>query len=349
MKARVVEFLKKEVEAGHIPGAVVSVSHRGQVVLEEAVGFSCIHPKKAPMKIDTVFDLASLTKVVGTLPAILKLLEEGEIRLDDKVSNFLPGFALSGKADITLKHLLTHTSGLPAHVEYHLENLDADQIMERIFQQRPVYEAGTRVEYSDLGFITLYRVIETVTGEKLQDYLYREFFRPLGMENTGYLLAFGKYRYAATEYSDKLETYKRGIVHDENTESMGGISGHAGLFSTIGDLQKFASMVEKEGMYEGKRILSASSLRTARKNYTPFDEEYRGIGWMCKSDSFASCGDFFSGGSYGHTGFTGTSIWFDPEAQLHVILLTNRVHFGRQPHILRLRPRLHNIIRSSLE
>ncbi len=346
MKEKIHEFLQKEIDLQHIPGAVISVSHKGKVLLEEAIGNSAVYPGKITMKQNTVFDLASLTKVVATLPVILKLIDDGEIRLDDRVEHFLPGFAQNGKGHITLRHLLTHTSGLPAHKQYYLENLNTDQIVERIYAESLEVPSGSRVIYSDLGLITLYKIIEVVTGQKFEMFVENEIFAPLEMVETGFNPTFERERYAATEYSEKLREYKYGIVHDDNTESMGGISGHAGLFSTIQDLQKYAEMIENNGVYKGKQILSEASLQLSRQNLTSFDSEYRGLGWILKSPVLSSCGDLFSEWSYGHTGFTGTSIWFDPSVNLNVILLTNRVHFGRQPHILRLRPRLHNIIRS---
>lgn len=348
MKTKVLDFLQKEVDLKHIPGAVIHISYQKQVVLQEAIGHRRVFPEKEPMELDTVFDLASLTKVVATLPVTLKLLENGDIRLDDPVSYFIPSFGQNGKESITIRHLLTHTSGLPAHKRYYLENLNAEQIFTKICQQELEASIGQKVIYSDLGLITLYRVIETITGEKFDKYVKQEIFEPLGMVDTGFNSIFPKHRFAATEYCEKLQDYKCGIVHDENTESMGGVSGHAGLFSTVSDLAKFASMIENNGVYQGKRILSEQALRLARQNFTPFDQEYRGLGWILKSPAYSSCGDFFSPFSYGHTGFTGTSIWFDPEIDLHVILLTNRVHFGRQDHILRIRPRLHNLIRAHL-
>ena len=346
MKNKIMNFLQKEIDLEHIPGAVLSVSYQGQSILEEAIGYRTVFPAVTPMKRDTVFDLASLTKVVATLPAILKLLEEGEVRLDDPVSHFLPDFSHHGKEHITLQHLLTHTSGLPAHKQYYKDNLSTKEIVSSIYEQELEYETGEKVIYSDLGLIMLYKVIETVTEEKYADFLKREFFQPLEMLETGFNPSFESERYAATELDDKTNNHKLGIVHDDNTESMGGISGHAGLFSTLNDLQNYTTMIENGGMFKGKRILSEAALELSRRNYTSFDREYRGLGWILKSPNLSSCGDLFSHLSYGHTGFTGTSIWFDPAIQLHVILLTNRVHLGRQPHILRLRPRLHNIIRS---
>jgi CubicO group peptidase (beta-lactamase class C family) len=345
VRNEVVTFLQKEIDLRSIPGAVIHVSYQNQTVLQEALGNRVVFPAKAPMQLNTIFDLASLTKVVSTLPVILMLMERGELRLDDYVAFHLPEFGQNGKSEITIKHLLTHTSGLPAHRPYFHEGLTTEQVMERINQETLAAEIGKKVIYSDLGFITLYKIIESLTKEKFQDYVKREIFDKLEMNETVFLPEFERVRYAATEYSEKLNDYKHGIVHDDNTESMGGISGHAGLFSTILDLSNYASMIENNGVYKGKQVLSASSIKLTRQNYAPFSEEFRGLGWVLKSPTFSSCGDLFSPSSYGHTGFTGTSIWFDPDIQLHVILLTNRVHFGRKDPILRLRPRLHNLIR----
>jgi CubicO group peptidase (beta-lactamase class C family) len=350
LRDQVRSFLQKEIDLNHIPGAVISVGYRGETVLEEAIGNRVVHPDKAPMQLDTVFDLASLTKVVATLPMMLKLIDDGAIRLDDPVAHFLPKFAQNGKESVRLFDVLTHSSGLPAHVQYYAENLTTDNILERIYQQGLEYPIGKKVIYSDLGLITLYKVIEVVTGQAFPALLHKELFAPLEMKETGFNPSFSEDRYAATEYNDKLGGYKLGIVHDDNTEAMGGISGHAGLFSTVHDLQNFTEMIENKGVYKGKRILSERGLVISRRNYTPFAGEYRGLGWILKGLSHASCGDLFSNHAYGHTGFTGTSIWFDPDIRLHVILLTNRVHFGREPNaIIRLRPRLHNLIRAHVK
>lgn len=346
MKEQIRNFLQKEVDLEYIPGAVIQVAHKGELVVEEAVGYKSVFPEKETMAIDTVFDLASLTKVVATLPAVLKLLDDGEIRLDDSVQHFLPDFSQNGKGSITIKHLLTHTSGLKAERPFHERKLKVDDMLTEIYADTSEALAGSKVIYSDLGLITLYQVVEVVTGVEFSEFLRDEFYGPLEMTETAFNPEFPKERYAATEYVEHLGDYKRGIVHDENCESMGGISGHAGLFSTVGDLGKFAEMIENGGVYKGKRLLSENSLELARQNFTPWDStEYRGLGWQLKGPQFAPCGDYFSDKSYGHTGFTGTSLWFDPEVNLRVILLTNRVHFGREPHIIRLRPRLHNIIR----
>lgn len=348
MRETVLDFLQKEIDSDHIPGAVIQISHNDEVILKEAIGNRAVHPARSTMKIETVFDLASLTKVVATLPSVLKLIDNGEIRLDDPVSYFLPEFAQSEKGEVRIRHLLTHTSGLSAHRPFHLENLTTEQVLDRIYAEKLIRSPGSKVIYTDLGFILLYKVLEAVTGEKFEKYVQNELFNPLEMFETSFNPSYPEERYATTEYSDKLQDYKHGIVHDDNTESMGGISGHAGLFSTIHDLQNYVSMIKNNGIYKGKRILSESVIELSRKNYSPFDSEFRGLGWMLKSPTLSSCGDLFSDCSFGHTGFTGTSIWFDPTVDLTVILLTNRVHFGRKPHMIRLRPRLHNIIRSQL-
>lgn len=346
MKQHVRRFLQREVELEHIPGAVIQVAHKSEVILEEAVGNRAVFPEKLPMHVHTVFDLASLTKVVATLPAILKLMDEGEIRLDDRVEQFLPQFSQNGKEKITIRHLLTHTSGLRAHRPFHAKKLTAEQILEEIYADEREVPIGSKVIYSDLGLITLYKIVEVITGEEFSSFLKRKIFDPLNMTETAFNPTFPVDRYAVTEYSEDLEDYRRGIVHDENTASMGGISGHAGLFSTVQDLGKFAEMIENGGLYQGTRIISEIGLLRSQENYTPQDSEYRGLGWILKSPTLSSCGDYFSESSFGHTGFTGTSIWFDPEVDLRVILLTNRVHLGRQNQIIRLRPRLHNLIRT---
>ncbi|MEN1967381.1 serine hydrolase domain-containing protein [Lentibacillus sp. N15] len=348
MKQQVLQFLEKEIGLHHLPGAVVQVMHQGEIILREAVGYRYHDAnKKVPMTLDTVFDLASLTKVVATLPAMLKLMDAGEIRLDDPVARFLPDFSINGKEKVTLRHVLTHTSGLPAHCPFHKKHLDKAAILNEINRTELEQTTGSGVLYSDLGFILLYHVIEKVTKQPFDAFVTEQFYSPLGMDETGFCPTFNKERYAATEFNEAFNDYKVGMVHDENAASMGGISGHAGLFSTIDDLTRFAQMIENEGVYNGKRFLSASALKLARCNFTEQGEEQRGLGWVRKNPTHASCGDYFSDESYGHTGFTGTSIWFDPSIKLNIILLTNRVHYGRQPHILSLRPRLHNIIRSN--
>ncbi|MCR2821234.1 serine hydrolase domain-containing protein [Lederbergia panacisoli] len=347
MKERVIHFLQKEIDLENIPGAAIYISYKGTPILKEVIGNRTLTPTKELMQMDTVFDLASLTKKVTTMTASLQLLDKGEIRLDDPVSYFFPEFNENGKAEVRIRHLLTHTSGLPAHKPFYEEELKTAQIIEKICAEKLENPVGQKVVYSDLGFILLASLIEKVVDAPFAEYVSKEILAPLEMHETGFNLTFSRARFAATEYSEKLNDYKYGIVHDENAESMGGVSGHAGLFSTLKDLANFAHMIENGGSFKGKRIISTVALDLSKQNFTPFDEEGRGLGWQIHSPRL-SCGDLFSYSSYGHTGFTGTSMWFDPEIQLHVILLTNRVHAKNQQAILRLRPRLHNLIRAQL-
>jgi len=345
MKEKVIDFLQNEIEEHHIPGTVIQVNHQGETILEEALGKRIDYEGiKKPMQIDTVFDLASLTKVVATLPAVLKLVDSGKVALIDPVAHFIPEFSQNNKKDVKIYHLLTHTSGLTSHRKFYQEGLSKEDIFEQIYEEKLEYETGSKVIYSDLGFILLSRIVEVVMQRKFNDFVTKEIFKPLEMQDTTFLPEFPKERYAATEYSESLGSYKLGTVHDENANALGGVSGHAGLFSTLIDLKKYISMVENEGVFNGKRILSSNAIQLSKQNFTSFADDYRGLGWQRQSFD-ASAGDYFTNESYGHTGFTGTSIWFDPAVDLSVILLTNRVHYGRQSHINRLRPRLHNLIR----
>lgn len=348
MKEQVLKIMKQAVAEKQTPGVVVQVMKDDEVIFQEAVGNRIdFKQEQEPMAFDTIFDLASLTKVVATLPAALKLIDEGVLALNDPVSYYIPEFAQQGKQDIRLLHLLTHTAGLKAFYNFFEDDLTKEDIYQQIYQDKLYYEMNTKVVYSDLGFMLLSRIIEVATGQPFNDYVQQNIFAPLEMNHTAFNPKFPVERYAATEFSEKLNTYKLGVVHDENTESVGGISGHAGLFSTIADLGNYTSMIQNNGLYKGNKILSASGIQLSQQNFTPFADDYRGLGWQLKRSSFTTCGDYFSDKAYGHTGFTGTSIWFDPEINLNVIILTNRVHYGRDAEIMRLRARVHNIVRQS--
>lgn len=342
----VLDFLQAEVEAEHIPGAVVLVSAHGEVILHEAVGYRSIHPARQPMSADTVFDLASLTKVVATLPSVLKLLETGRLALDDPAAEFLPGWKESDRHSITIRHLLTHTSGLPADVRRD-DGMTREQLLDKIDREPLRYTPGEKVVYSDLGMIYLAQIVEIAAQEPFDRFVRRTVFEPLEMHDTDFNPKKPPSAYASTEYSAERGGYKCGVVHDEKADILGGVSGHAGLFSTAADLHNYATMIENGGTFKNRKIFARGTIELARRNFTPGALEWRGLGWLLKNpQGYSPCGDLFPESSYGHTGFTGTSIWFDPQIRLHVILLTNRVHLGRHGHILRLRPRLHNVIRS---
>lgn len=349
MKGKVLRFLEEEIMLNHIPGAVVFVSHQGNVLLNESIGNRSIFPKKNPMTLETVFDVASLTKVVTTLPALLKLIDASEVQLDDKVSYYLPKFGQGGKDEITIENLLAHTSGLQAHRPFHLHYQSPTKVFESIYFERLEQPIGSKVVYSDLGFMVLSKLIEAVTRMRFSDFVHKELFEPLEMINATFHPKQVDGNYAATEYSELLGKYKEGIVHDENAELMNGESGHAGLFATVQDLKNYCSMIENNGVFRGKQLLSESILTLSRKNFSPLDSKSRGLGWELKSPFLSPELSGITDYTFGHTGFTGTSIWFEPTKDLHVILLTNRVHLGRETPIRQLRTDLHKMIWSSLD
>jgi len=346
MKIRDVEaYLEEVIEEGLLPGAVLRVSHNGSIVLEKTAGWRELYPSKNEMTSDTVFDLASLTKVVATLPIVLKLLDEDVISLADSIQTYLPDLA---DQEVTIQHLLTHTSGLEPTKEYFKQGMTYEQAVQDIAGNSQSAKAGEKVLYSDLGFILLKEIVEVASGTDFQALVEREIFSPLRMKETGFTPTFPEERYAATEYSDLIGAYKRGRVHDENAYHFGGVSGHAGLFSTMDDLSKYASMIEQNGRSGGRQILKEETVQLSRKWFTDGLAERRGLGWQLKDKAYAPCGELFSNLSYGHTGFTGTSMWFDPERSLSVILLTNRVHLGRRPDILTIRPKIHSLIAGNI-
>jgi len=330
---------------GDTPGAVAAILRHGVLVGPRAYGWAVRNPQRIPATPNTIFDMASLTKVMATLPSVLRLLDSGSFRLDDSVSLFIPEFGTKGKDKITIRHLLTHTSGLPAHIKFWEKGLRGDEIIKFISDLNldEGSEPGRRVVYSDLGFILLGELVRRLSGQNIKDFSAENVFRPLGMEDTCFLPKEAlKYRIAATEYREDTGKVMWGEVHDENAYALGGIAGHAGLFSTAFDLGRYALMWLRKGQLGDARVLSQAAVQSATTEQVNIGER-RGLGWMLKSGSYSSGGDFLSHKAFGHTGFTGTSLWLDPEKDLAVILLTNRVHAGRESNaIIRLRPRFAN-------
>lgn len=332
---------------GAIPGAVATVVRNGIVLWPRCWGWAVREPQLIAMTPYTVFDMASLTKVMATTPSILILAERGKLRLDDPVSMFVPEFGAGGKKDITIRDILTHTSGLPDHIRFWKQGLQGEEILTAIcnLELSDYGEPGKHVVYSDLGLIILGEVLRRVSGVNIAEFSRREIFEPLGMTSTGFLPPESiKYQIAATEYREDLNKITWGAVHDENAYALGGIAGHAGLFSTALDTARYALMWLGEGVQAEKRVLSPATISAATKEQVNL-EERRGIGWMLKSRTHSSGGDFLSDSAFGHTGFTGTSLWCDPEKNLAIILLTNRVHAGREgiEHV-RLRARFANAV-----
>lgn len=350
MFSRVSGLLNAAVEKKEIPGAVAAVARHGRIVLLRAFGAAALYPSPRAVEVNTLYDLASLTKVVATLPVILGLLEDGLFRLDDPVALFLPEFAVNGKDRISLRQILSHTSGLTSWRDYRHYN-SYQEILEAICQETPDVQPGTKIIYSDLGFILLTEVVRSLTGKTLDVLAQERIFSPLGMDDTFFCPPKAeRSRTAATEYHEERRIYLCGEVHDDNASVLGGVSGHAGLFSTAQALLLYGQTWLNGGFLPGRgRILSSATVTAAISEQALFQGERRGLGWVLKSCASSSAGDLFSSEAYGHTGFTGTSLWIDPHLDLVAVLLTNRVHPSRKnTSILRLRPLFHNLLAAAV-
>lgn len=345
------EVLERAVDNRAFPGAVALVARHGRIVLHEAVGKASLRPTVREMTRETIFDLASVTKVVATLPAVMILVERGQLRLDDAVARFIPEFGQAGKEGVLIRHLLTHTAGLAPFGFLFRCCGTREKILARICEYPLENPVGAQEVYSDLGLIVLGEIVERVSGRPLDRFVREEIFTLLGMANTMYRPPVElRDRIAATEDDPWRGRVLVGEVHDENACAMGGVSGHAGLFSTAQDLAIYAQMFLNGGEYCGKRILSAVTVRrvTSRQN-AAIPVSTRGLGWQIKDPTFASAGDLLSAEAYGHTGFTGTMLWIDPVLDLFIILLTNRVHPGRENDaILRVRPLFCNAVAGAI-
>lgn len=339
MFANARRVLDEAIAANQIPGAVWLAARAGRVLAWEAHGHADPEAGR-PMVRETVFDLASLTKVTATLPAVLTLLEGGYFRLDDPLSLFVPDFPAP---EVKLWHLLTHCAGFPPGEKLWGRGWDRAEALDHVARLAPTGAVGERIVYSDISFQLLGLLVERLTGRRLDQVCRDQVFTPLDM--MGATFTPGPVT-APTEYREYLGRRQQGEVHDENATALSGVAGHAGLFGTAADLLKYAAMWMG---WDGPRVLSPATRAAATRAWFECEGERRGLGWMLKPAHFASCGDFMSSDSFGHTGFTGTSIWMDPVRDLAVVLLTNRVYYGRQDHIIRLRPRFHNALLADLD
>ncbi len=341
-----------------LPGAVVLIGRGDEVVYHQAFGDRAVQPSREPMTEDTIFDLASLTKVVATTTSMMQLIEEGRIRLSDPVATFIPEFGKYGKRAITIRHLMTHTSGLRPDLELDAEFSGAAEAIRRASEEVPMAAPGERFVYSDINFFLLGDIVERVSGERLDRYAAAHVFGPLGMTDTMFLPpASLRARIAPTERCDPLAwpctrpeaPFLRGIVHDPTSRRMGGVAGHAGLFGTAADLSRFCRMLLNDGTLGGVRILSAASVAKMTAPATPPGmADVRGLGWDIDSMYSANRGELFPLGSYGHTGFTGTSLWLDPASKSYVVFLSNRVHPDGKGDVTPLRGRVATVAASAL-
>ncbi len=346
MKLEQIDAVVKEGnEQGRLPGAVVLVVHQGKVAFRKAYGLRSKQPTEVRMTVDTVFDLASLTKPLATATSIMLLIEQGKLRLTDRVSRHWPEFGQNGKDKITLEQLLLHTSGLIADNPVGDYKDGRKTALERICRLQPVTEPGAKFRYSDVNFIILGELVERVSGMTLDAFARKHLFEPLGLRDTTFKP--GKElveRAAPTE--KRGDHWMRGEVHDPRAYLLGGVAGHAGLFSTADDLAVFAQMILNGG-YAGKRILKPETVQLMTTP-RPVPGGQRALGWDVRTAFSSNRGEGFSAKSFGHTGFTGTSIWIDPSSQTAVLFLSNRVHPDGKGQINRLRGRVASLVAASI-
>ena len=349
--APLASVIEEAIRTGRCPGAVVLVGQQGRVVYRRAFGNRAVVPQQVRMTPDTIFDLASLTKVIATTTAVMQLVERGMISLEDPVADYWPEFKAHGKEDITVRELLTHYSGLRPDLDLKPEWSGYETALPMIVEETPVAVPGTRFIYSDINFETLGEIVRRVSGQPLEVFCAQNIFQPLGMKDTFFSPPPAVHdRIAPTQYQ-LGETGKMlwGEVHDLTAYNMGGVAGHAGLFSTADDLAIFAQMLLNGGTYAGARVLSPLSVEKMTTPQAPPDAMIlRGLGWDIDSPYASNRGELYPLGSYGHTGWTGTSIWIDPVSRTYVILLTNRVHPDGKGDVVGLRTRVASVVAAAL-
>lgn len=348
--AEIDRVLEEFLEQKAFPGGVLAVGHKGRLVYLKPFGRLSYDPDSAAVSTDTIYDLASLTKVIATTTMAMILVDQGLLDIDKPVQDFLPLFQGSGKEKVTVRDLLTHSSGMVAYGDLYKEIRGKEAYVERIQAMDLEYEPGTKSVYSDYGTILLGEILERVAGQPMDEFVEERVFEPLGMVDTGYLPADDLLERIAPTEDDPWRGYVVcGEVHDENTHAMGGVAPHAGLFGTAPDLARFLQMILNGGVFEHHRVVSREIVEEWTRDAGISDSD-RALGWDTKSAEGSSAGNYFSPNSFGHTGFTGTSIWVDPERQLFVILLTNRVHPTRENKLhLQARPAVADAVVQALE
>jgi len=339
------EIVEQAINQNEIPGAVLVVGHKGKVLHRKAYGSRSLEPSREPMTVDTIFDCASLTKVVATTSSIMLLVEEGKVRLNDRAAQYLPGFA---GGDITVRQLMTHFSGLRPDLDLNPPWSGYDTGIKLALAEQPTVPPGTRFVYSDINFILLGEIVHRVSGQMVSDFAKQRVFQPLRMNTTMFNPpAALRRRIAPTERVNGAVL--RGVVHDPTARYMGGVAGHAGLFSTADDLSRFAWMLLNNGTLDGVRIFSPLTVEKMTSPETaPNQPVIRGLGWDIDSPLSSNRGELLPVGSFGHTGFTGTSIWIDPSTDTFIILLANSVHPVLRPAITSLRSKVATAVAAAL-
>ncbi|HKE55148.1 MAG TPA: exo-beta-N-acetylmuramidase NamZ domain-containing protein, partial [Pyrinomonadaceae bacterium] len=357
--------IEAEIAQHHLPGAVVLVGRKGRIVWDKAYGSRALEPAREAMTTDTIFDLASLTKVVATATSIMILVERGKLRLNDPVSLYIPDIKGEGRERITIEQLLTHRAGYAPDFDLRERWTGYDEAIKHLLKEPLRNAPGSRFVYSDICFITLGEVVHRVSGLPLDRFAQQNIFLPLGMKDTGFRPADAlRVRIAPTEKrrgqlsylgdsSDNAgaagEVWLRGQVHDPTAYRMDGVAGHAGLFSTANDLSIYCQMILNGGQYHGVRVLSPLTVaEMTRPRLVNNNGGTRGLGWDINTSYSSNRGDLFPLGSFGHTGFTGTSIWIDPASEMFVIFLSNRVHPDGKGDVGPLRGRVATIVAGSV-
>ena len=356
--SRIDELVQEAIRRRELPGAVVVVGHGEEIVYQKAFGNRAVEPATEVMTLNTIFDLASLTKVVATTTSIMILVEEGRIRLADRVASYIPSFARSGKAEITIRDLLTHTSGLRPDLDLADSWTGYDTAIARATEEVPTAAPGERVVYSDINFFLLGDIVSRVSGMTLDRFAQSRIFEPLGMHDTMFRPSSSLVsRIAPTEpcthdgwsCGDPGATMLRGEVHDPTARRMGGVAGHAGLFSTAADLTIFCRMLLSGGTVSGSRILAPLTIARMTAPATPARlMSRRGLGWDIDSSFSSNRGDLLPLGSFGHTGFTGTSLWIDPLTRTFIIFLSSRLHPDGRGDVVDLRARVATVAAAAI-
>ena len=321
---RIDEVVDEGLAQKKMPGCVVCVGRHGKIAFLKAYGQKQLQPSELPMTTDTLFDMASITKPMATATSVMLLEERGQLRLSDKVATLIPEFAINDKDAITIQDLLIHQSGLLADNPIADYADGPETAMRRIFELKLLNPTGSKFVYSDVNFILLGEIVRRVSGKNVHEFSQEKIFRPLGMSATGYLPNEKlRARTAPTEQRDGQ--WMQGDVHDPRAFKLGGVAGHAGLFSTAEDVAIFAQMMLGQGESNGVRILSAETVATMTRSYR-VSSGVRGLGWDKRTAYSSNRGEAFSEAAFGHGGFTGTVLWIDPEFDLFFIFLSNRVH-----------------------
>ncbi len=333
------------VQSDLIPGAVLIIGHNGQVVYRKAYGSKATVPRREPMTLDTIFDAASLTKVVATTPSIMKLFEQGKIRMNDPVTKYLPEFQ-GGKSEITIRLLMTHFSGLAPDVALVPRWSGYETGIQKALTTAPVAPPGVRFIYSDINYLLLGEIVRRLSGVTLAEFAQREIYTPLKMNESGFQPAAAlRPRIAPTELDEDTHDPMRGVVDDPTARYMGGIAGDAGLFTTADDLARYAAMMLGMGEYDGVRIFDSATVKKFTEPASPADQPVlRALGWDMDSGFSSNRGELFPIGSFGHTGYTGTSMWLDPTTNSFVIVMTNVVHPKHGKSLSSFRSRIATVV-----